>query len=129
MTSANSGFKAFSGEAIAEVGAEPPPDMPKGYSPLRFSDSAEFARLLEGSGLMEVIVTDHQTTYLIPDIDTLRRGGLGSFAITGSAIVHHSAATQEGIRAALERRAAIYRTPVGLELPVAFKIAVGRKLT
>src|SRR5215472_16050014 len=41
-------------EAIAEIGAEPPPDVPKGYSPLRFSDAGEFARLLEGSGLAEI---------------------------------------------------------------------------
>jgi SAM-dependent methyltransferase len=115
-------------EAIVEVGAEPPPDVPKGYSPLRFSDTAEFARLLVGAGLTEVIVRDHQTTYLIPDIDTLWRGGLGSFAITATAIIHQSVATQEAIRAALERRAAVYVTPAGLELPVAFKIGAGRKV-
>jgi SAM-dependent methyltransferase len=116
-------------EAIAELGAEPPPDIPKGYSPLRFSDAAEFARLLEGSGLTEVVVRDHQTTYVIPDIDTLWHGGLGSFAITATAIIHQSVATQEAIRAALERRAVAYMTPAGLELPVAFKIGAGLKLT
>ena len=115
-------------EAIAEIGAEPPPDVPKGYSPVRFSDAGEFARLLEGSGLAEVEVKDHQTTYLIPDIDALWHGGLGSFAITASAIIHQSAATQKAIRAALERTAAVYRTPVGLDLPVGFKIAAGRKV-
>jgi SAM-dependent methyltransferase len=96
-------------EAIAEVGAESPPDVPKGYSPLRFSDASEFARLLQGSGLTEVIVRDHQTNYLIPDIDTLWRGGLGSFAITATAIIRQSAAMQKAIRAALERRAAAIR--------------------
>ncbi len=114
-------------EAIAEIGAEPPPDLPKGYSPLRFSDAAEFARLLEGSGLTEVTIKDHQTTYLVPDVDTLWRGGSGSFAITATAIIHQSVATQEAIRAALERRAAAYMTPAGLELPVAFKIGAGLK--
>jgi hypothetical protein len=66
---------------------------------------------------------------VIPDIDTLWRGGLGSFAITATAIIHQSVATQEAIRAALERRAAVYVTPAGLELPVAFKIGAGRKAT
>jgi hypothetical protein len=96
--------------------------------PLGFSDAGEFARLLEGSGLAAVEVKDHQTTYLIPNIDALWHGGLGSFAITASAIIHQSAATQEAIRAALERRAAVYRTAVGLDLPVGFKIAAGRKV-
>jgi hypothetical protein len=32
-------------------------------------------RLLEGVGLTDVMVQDHKTTYLIPDVDTLWRGG------------------------------------------------------
>jgi hypothetical protein len=51
------------------------------------------------------------------DIDTLWRGGLGSFAITATAIVHQSVATQEAIHAALERRAAVYVTPAGFRTP------------
>jgi hypothetical protein len=66
---------------------------------------------------------------MIFDIDTLWRGGLGSFAITATAIIHQSAATQKAIRDALERRAAVYATPAGLVLPVAFKIGAGRKST
>jgi SAM-dependent methyltransferase len=114
-------------EAIAEIGAAPPPDVPAGYSILRFSDTDEFRRLLEGAGLTEVAVHDHRTTYLVADVDTLWRGGLGSFAVTGSAIAHQHAATQAAIRAALERRAAVYQTPNGLMLPIAFKIGIGRK--
>src|SRR6202030_472700 len=47
-------------EAIAEVGAAPPHDVPAGYSILRFSDTDEFRRLLEGAGLTEVAVHDHR---------------------------------------------------------------------
>ena len=54
------------------------------------------------------------------------RGGLGSFAVTASAISHQDAATQAAIRASLERRAAAYRTPDGLVLPVGFKIGSGQ---
>jgi SAM-dependent methyltransferase len=114
-------------EAIAEVGAAPPPDVPAGHSNLRFSDTAEFRKLLVGAGLDDVSVEDHRTTYAIADVDTLWRGGLGSFAVTASAIVHQDAATQAAIRASLERRAAAYRTPAGLVLPVAFKIRSGQK--
>jgi SAM-dependent methyltransferase len=115
-------------EAIAEVGAAPPPDVPAGHSNLRFSDTAEFRKLLVGAGLDDVRVEDHRTTYAIADVDTLWRGGLGSFAVTASAIDHQNAATQAAIRASLERRAAAYRTPAGLVLPIAFKIGSGRKV-
>ena len=114
-------------EAIAEVGAMPPSDVPAGYSMLRFADSNEFRRLLEGAGLTNVKVEDHQTDYLIADVATLWRGGMGSFAVTASAIAHQDATTQAAIRAALERRAAVYMTSSGLKLPVAFKIGSGTK--
>jgi ubiquinone/menaquinone biosynthesis C-methylase UbiE len=114
-------------EAIAEIGATAPPEVPKGYSVLRFADTGEFRRLLEGAGLTDVSVEDHQTSYLISDVDTRWRGGLGSFAVTGSAIAHQDAATQAAIRAALERRAEVYRTSAGLNLPIAFKIGAGQK--
>jgi hypothetical protein len=93
----------------------------------RFSDTDEFRRLLEGVGLTDIMVPDHKTAYLIPDVDTLWHGGLGSFALTASAIAHQDKVTQAAIRDALERRAAAYRTPVGLELPIAFKIGAGQK--
>ena len=114
-------------EAIAEIGIAPPPDVPEGYSMFRFADTDEFRRLLEGAGLIDVKVQDHKTTYLVADVDTLWRGGLGSFALTASAIAHQDKETQAAIRAALERNAAAYGTPAGLNLPVAFKIGAGRK--
>jgi SAM-dependent methyltransferase len=114
-------------DAITEIGAKPPPDVPTGYSVFRFADTDEFSRLLKGSGLSEVAIEEHETTHLIPDVETLWRGGLGSFALTASAIAHQDADTQSKIRAALERRAAAYQTADGMKLPVAFKIGVGRK--
>jgi SAM-dependent methyltransferase len=114
-------------EAIAEIGAAPPADVPQGHAVYRFADTHEFRILLEGADLTDVGIEDHQTTYLIPDIDTLWRGGLGSFVLTAAAIAHQDAATQAAIRAALERRAESYRTTAGLRVPVAFKIGAGRK--
>jgi ubiquinone/menaquinone biosynthesis C-methylase UbiE len=114
-------------EAVAEVGVAPPPDVPEGYSIFRFSDTNEFRHLLEEVGLAEIMVQDHNTTYLIRDVDTLWQGGMGSFAVTASTIAHQDRAIQVAIRAALERRAFAYKTPAGLELPVAFKIGAGRK--
>jgi SAM-dependent methyltransferase len=114
-------------EAITEIGAKPPPDVPTGYSILRFADSGAFRALLEGAGLSAVVVEEHTTTHRLPNVDALWRGGLGSFAVTASAITHQDEPTQAKIRAALERRAKAYMTVDGLVLPVAFKIAAGRK--
>ena len=114
-------------EAIAEIGAPLPADVPQGHAIYRFADTREFRNLLEGTDLIDVSVDDHQTTLLIPDIDTLWRGVLGSFALTAAAIAQQDEATQAAIRAALERRAAIYNSAAGLKVPVAFKIGSGRK--
>jgi len=114
-------------EAVAEVGAEAPPLVPKGHSSLRFCDPGELRRLLEGAGLAEVTIAEHGATHLVADVDALWQGGLGSLALTSSLIVFQDAATQAAIRAALERRAAPYRTPEGLRLPIAFRVGAGRK--
>jgi len=114
-------------EAIAEIGAAPAADVPQGHVIYRFADTHEFRNLLEKADLMDVSVEDHRTTYLISDVDSLWRGGLGSFALTASTIARQDAATQAAIRAALERRAETYRTTAGLKVPVAFKIGSGRK--
>jgi ubiquinone/menaquinone biosynthesis C-methylase UbiE len=114
-------------EAIAEIGAAPPADVPKSHAIYRFADTDEFRNLLKGANLIDVKVEDHNTTYLIPDLDTLWRGGLGSCALTASAIEHQDAGTKAAIRAALERRAEPYRTAAGINLPIAFKIGTGRK--
>jgi SAM-dependent methyltransferase len=114
-------------EAIAEIGAAPPANVPKGHAIYRFADTDEFRNLLNEANLIDVKVEDHKTTYLIPDVDTLWRGGLGSCALTASAIDHQNAGTKAAIRAALGRRAEPYRTSAGINLPIAFKIGAGRK--
>jgi SAM-dependent methyltransferase len=114
-------------DAAAEVGAKPPAVLPAGHSSLRFCDAGEFRRLLEGAGLVDVTLQDHRATHVVPDVDTLWNGALGGMALTSSLIVFQNASTQAAIHAALERKAAVYKTPKGLELPVAFRVGAGRK--
>jgi 2-polyprenyl-3-methyl-5-hydroxy-6-metoxy-1,4-benzoquinol methylase len=116
-------------DAIAEVGASVPPDVPQGHNVYRFSDTGEFVRLLEGAGLIQVTVAEHVTTHAVSDSETLWRGGLGSLLLTGAAIRHQDEATQDLIRAAFERCASVYKTSNGLNLPVAFKVGSGRRPT
>src|SRR5262249_53766342 len=112
-------------EAIAEIGPPVALDVPQAHNVFRFSNSGEFLRLLEGAGLTEVVVTEHATTFLVPDTETLWRGGLGSLVLTGAAIRQQEPATQRLIRAAFERRAGMYQTANGLNLPIAFKVGSG----
>jgi SAM-dependent methyltransferase len=113
-------------DAIADIGAAPPPELPKGHSSLRFCDIDEFRRLLQGAGLDAVTIADHEATHCVSDVDTLWRGGLGSLALSASAVLHQDAATQAAIKAALEKRAAAYKTAAGVELPIAFRVGAGR---
>lgn len=116
-------------DAVAEVGASMPPDVPKGHNVFRFSDTGEFIRLLEGAGLVEVTVAEHSTTHSVPDAETLWRGGLGSLLLTGAVIRHQDKATQDLIRAAFERFASVYKSANGLNVPIAFKVGSGRRPT
>jgi ubiquinone/menaquinone biosynthesis C-methylase UbiE len=114
-------------DAVAEVGAAPPPVLPKGHSSLRFSNVDEFQRLLQGAGLADITIEDHRAMHLVPDVDALWNGAVGGMALTSSLIVFQDQPTQAAIRAAIGRKAAAYKTPRGLELPVAFRIGAGRK--
>jgi SAM-dependent methyltransferase len=114
-------------ESIGEVGVKPPPDVPAGNAMLRFTDPAELRKLLEGAGLSDVRIEEHSAAHRVPDVETLWRGGLGSFAVTGSAVAHQDAITQTCIRQAFERRVEPYRTADGLLIPFAFRVASGRK--
>jgi ubiquinone/menaquinone biosynthesis C-methylase UbiE len=114
-------------EAIAEIGASAPLDLPQGHNVFRFSNSGEFLRLLEGAGVTDVRVTEHTATYVVPDTETLWLGGLGSLVLTGAVIRKQDPATQDLIRNAFERRASVYRSADGLNLPIAFKIGSGQR--
>jgi ubiquinone/menaquinone biosynthesis C-methylase UbiE len=116
-------------EAIAEIGVLASLDVPQGHNVFRFSNSDEFLRLLNGAGLAEVEVTEHAATYRVSDTETLWQGGLGSLVLTGAVIRQQDQATQDLIRSAFERRAGVYKTDHGLNLPIAFKIGAGLRPT
>ena len=62
-------------EAIVEIGASPPPNVPKGYSIPHFYDNDALAGLLSGAEINQVTVDEHHTTVTGPNIDTLWHGG------------------------------------------------------
>ncbi len=114
---------------IAELALPPGPGVPQGHDTLRFSDATAFARLLRGAGLGEVAVAQHRTVHLMPDAEALWHAGMGGMVVTASAVAAQDAVTQAQARDALARRAEAYRSPQGLEIPIAFLISTGRKLS
>jgi SAM-dependent methyltransferase len=113
-------------DAVAEVGATPPPDVPPGPPFFRFADPAEFTRLLTGAGLTDVSVRTVAFTYRFVGslYDCLLEG-----TVRARALVHgQPEPTQARIRAVLDRLSREYATPDGaLDLPVSVKIASGRR--
>jgi ubiquinone/menaquinone biosynthesis C-methylase UbiE len=114
-------------EALTDLRVAPPPRAPQGHNIFRFSDSAAFEGLLRDAGLTEIRVDDHKAVSTFADADTVWRGGLGSFVLTGAVIKGQDAETQTAIRSAFDRLIRPYATADGVALPVAFKIGSGRK--
>jgi SAM-dependent methyltransferase len=108
-------------EAVQEVGAPPPPDLPIGPPFYRFADEAEFTRLLLGAGFVDATVSTVAFTYhFVGDLyDCLIDGTVRARAL----VAGQRETTQARIRAALDRRTAEYAADGGLDLPISVKLA------
>ena len=114
-------------EAVAEVGAGPPDGLPPGPDVFRFSDDGEFRRLFEGQGLVDVEVRRVAFTHPVRSFEDLWRALQRGTVRMASLVLGQSEETREGIRAALERRLATYRTDGHFDLPVSVKLCSGGK--
>lgn len=115
--------------ALEEVKPAPPADLPAGPPLFRYSDDAEFRRLLESAGLRDVALAPHGFDWLLPDADALWTAAMGCMARNSALIRAQTPERQEQIRAAFIRHASRYQTKRGLELPMAFKVCAGRRET
>jgi SAM-dependent methyltransferase len=113
--------------AVAEAGAQPPPDLPPGPPFFRFSDDAALAALLRGAGLVDVEVATHAFTHRVASIDALWDGVIGGTVRTAALVNRQTPSMRQRIRAAFDRIASHYQTPDGLDLPVSVKLASGRR--
>jgi SAM-dependent methyltransferase len=112
-------------DAVGEVGAPPPPELPDGPPFFRFAEEDEFSRLLTGAGLTDVRVRTIAFGYPVSTAAVLWDWLIGGTVRTAPLVLCQPEAVQARIRAAFERRAAEYATPDGLDLPVSVKIASG----
>jgi SAM-dependent methyltransferase len=114
-------------DAIAAVGAAPPPDVPVGPPMFRFADDAEFTRLLVGAGLLDVRVDTIGFALPLGDADELWDGLLGGTVRTVPVVDAQSDEVKAQIRERFDGLLEPYRAGDGYEVPVSVKLASGRK--
>jgi SAM-dependent methyltransferase len=114
-------------EAVHEVGAEMPPDVPPGPPLFRFADPVEMTSLLRGAGLGEIEVGTVGFVLPVADFDEFWNGMI-EHGVRIRAVVHgQPEEVARRIRAAAEEGLESYRTAAGLEIPVTATLAAGTK--
>jgi SAM-dependent methyltransferase len=114
-------------DAVAEVDATPPPDLPLGPPLFRFADDEELERLLLGSSLddfqTQTIGFDHH----VASADDLWEGLLAGTVRVSPLVLGQEESTRQRIREAFDRLVEGHRAGDGYELPVSVKLASARK--
>ena len=113
-------------EALDEVRPKPPADLPAGPPLFRYSEDVAFRGLLETAGLQAVEIASHSFTWLLASAEALWTGSMGCMARNSALINSQTPEVREQIHEALTRHVNKYRTARGIELPMAFKVCVGR---
>jgi SAM-dependent methyltransferase len=114
-------------EAIEEVGAAPPDDLPPGPPIFRYSDDEALATLLHSAGLDVTPPATLTTPHLLDSPGHLWHGAINSMVRLAAIIRGQPGPIQADIRAAFERRVKPYLGPEGVRIPISFKIASGTK--
>jgi SAM-dependent methyltransferase len=114
-------------DAVAEAGAEPPADVPPGPPLFRFADDGEFEALLSGSGLEDVTVEAIDFTLWIESRAELWDGLVEGTVRIGPLVRAQPDEVRREIRARFDALLDDHRAGEGYEVPVAVKLASGRK--
>lgn len=115
-------------ETIGRLGISAVGTLPQGPPMDRFSDHDRFAAFLSSAGLRDVDVHVTRFTHRLRDANELWDLAMGSFARASSLIRTQSETVQYTIREAVTQAAQAYAIPGGLDIPVAFLVAAGRKV-
>jgi SAM-dependent methyltransferase len=114
-------------DAVTEAGAKPPDDLPPGPDVFRFSDEGEFGTLMRDHGFEERAVTTIEFTHEVASADELWDGFLAGSLRVAALVIGQSDETRRRIRRAFDGLVGEYRRGDRLGLPVAAKLASGRK--
>jgi SAM-dependent methyltransferase len=114
-------------DAVHEVGATPPEDLPVGPDFFRFAVDDEFDALLSGGGLEERRVGTIAFTHHVASAEELWDGLTSATVRVSALVMAQPEETRHRIREAFDRGLDRYWTDEGFELPVSVKLASGRK--
>jgi hypothetical protein len=114
-------------DAVHQAGAAPPADLPPGPPLFRFADEAEFARLLAGAGLEGVEVRTVTYRVHVAGAEQLWEGFLRGAVRIGAMVRGQPEPVRARIREAFDRLVDEHAGDGGVALPVAVKLATGRK--
>jgi SAM-dependent methyltransferase len=114
-------------DALREVGATLPSDIPAGPPIFRYSEDSELRRLLERAGLVDVTIQQYSNTCRADSVDKMWVGSMGSLARTSAMVLAQTPEMQKRIRAAYDRLAETYTDERGLAVPISFKVAAGQR--
>lgn len=114
-------------EAVRDLGLALPATLPPGPSAFHFSDDERLAGLLAEAGFADVTVEPHEAVHTLPDVDALWSLARGSFARVGVIIEGLDDTGRAALRTKLAEKTAAYRDGQGLHVPIAFKVASGRR--
>jgi SAM-dependent methyltransferase len=114
-------------DAVHDAGAAPPADVPPGPPLFRFADEDEFRGLLEGAGLQDARVDTVDFTLSLESADALWDGLVEGSVRVRPLVLSQSEEMQRAIRARYDELLEEYRTGDGFDVPVAVKLAHGRK--
>ena len=112
-------------DAVAEVGAPPPPELPAG--PTNFRTDAELCDLFERAGFVDVGVVHVLFEAEVADADALWRGILELAVRVPPLVTAQTPEVQAAIRAAFDRLVAVHGRGTGLAIPVAAQVTRGRR--
>jgi SAM-dependent methyltransferase len=115
-------------DAVNEVQASPPPDLPAGQPMFRFSDDQELSTLLRSAGLAEVAVQAFAFVHRLGSAEELWSGILGGTVRTSIGIRRQPKDVRDRIRMTFDRLVKPYAKDGGIQIPVAFKVVAGRRL-
>jgi SAM-dependent methyltransferase len=114
-------------DAVRAAGASAPPSLPAGPDFFRFAADDEFARLLRGAGLDDVRVETLEVVHEIATADELWHGIVDGTVRTRALVRGQTPDAQRAIRAAFDRGLQPFRKGDRFAIPVAIKIASGRR--
>jgi SAM-dependent methyltransferase len=116
-------------DVVNEVHASPPADLPAGPPMFRFSDDQEMLVLLRSAGLARVTVHAFAFVHSLESAEQLWNGILRGTVRISIGIRRQPMEMQDRIRRAFDRLVQVYVKGGGIEIPVAFKVVVGHRVS